>query len=463
MRRRWSVECIRGLGRISRRLSPSEAPFDYCMNMTKPIATLLLLTTLPLLAQDLRPMADAQLPDLLSIYQDLHRHPELSYQEARTSALLAGQLRKAGYSVTEHIGKRTEGGVVYGVLGILKNGAGPTVLVRTEMDALPVEEKTGLPYASESAGVMHACGHDLHMTCFLGTARLLARLKDRWHGTVMLVGQPAEERGEGASAMLAGGLYERFGKPDYVIAEHDNPEVEVGKVAVVSGPVLAAVSSVDVTIRGMGGHGARPEATKDPIVAAAQFVMALQTIVSRQTAPQDPAVVTVGSIHGGTKHNIIPDEVKLQLTTRAFKEDVMQNILADIERTARGVALAAGFPEDRAPIVTVSERDPATYNDPTLAGRLRKALGSALGAGNVIDGQPVMASEDFGLFGLPGRQLPVFMLWLGASDPGKLQESLRIGKPLPSLHSSLFCPVPEPAIRTGVISMTASVLDLLSQ
>jgi hippurate hydrolase len=342
------------------------------------------------------------------------------------------------------------------------------------MDALPVEEKTGLPYASAihvkddggaTVGVMHACGHDLHMACFLGTARTLAHIKDRWHGTLMLIGQPAEERVGGARAMLDDRLYERFGRPDYCIAQHDNPEIAAGQVAVVAGPVLSSSTAVDVIIRGVGGHGARPEATKDPIVAAAQFVLALQTIVSRQTAPQDPAVVTVGSIHGGTKHNIIPDEVTLQISTRAFSDEVRRNTLAAIERTARGVALAAGIPEDRAPIVKVDEAEavPVTYNDPALAARLKQSLRAALASENVLDGKAAMASEDFGLFGLQGRQIPCFMLWLGAADPEKLKESRRTGKPLPSLHSSLFAPLPEPAIRTGVIAMTSAVLELMSK
>ncbi len=436
----------------------------------------ILVGALPLLARpadDYRPAIDAQVPDLFAIYKDLHAHPELSQHEERASALLAAELRKAGYTVADHIGKYADGRGAFGIVAILKNGAGPTVLVRTDMDALPVEEKTGLPYASTvhvtddsaaTVGVMHACGHDLHMACFLGTARTLARMKDRWHGTLMLIGQPAEERIGGAQAMLADHLYERFGRPDFCIAQHDNPEIAAGQVAVVAGPVLSSSTSVDVTIRGVGGHGARPEATKDPIVMAAQFVLALQTIVSRQTPPQDPAVVTVGSIHGGTKHNIIPDEVRLQISTRAFTEETRRNTLADIERTARGVALAAGVPEDRAPIVTVEpEGVPVTYNDPMLAARLKESLRAALSTGNVLDGKAAMASADFGVFGLAGRQIPCFMLWLGAADPDKLKESRLTGKPLPSLHSSLFAPLPEPAIRTGVIAMTSSVLELMGK
>jgi hippurate hydrolase len=260
-------------------------------------------------ADDFRAAIDAQAPALLQIYKDLHAHPEISQHEERTSALLAEELRKAGFTVTEHVGRYPDGSAAFGVVAILSNGEGPTVLVRTDMDALPVEEKTGLPYASQTAGAMHACGHDLHMACFLGTARTLGAMQDRWHGTLMLIGQPSEERVNGARAMLADRLYERFGRPDYCIAQHDTPDIAAGQVGMVAGPMLSGASTVDVTIRGVGGHGARPEATQDPVVMAAQFVLALQTIVSRQTAPQDPAVVTVGSIHGGTRPNIIPDEV----------------------------------------------------------------------------------------------------------------------------------------------------------
>ncbi len=405
---------------------------------------------------------EQDLPSLLAVYKDLHAHPELSRHEERTSAFLAAQLREAGYTVTEHIGKYADGTAAFGIAAILKNGAGPVVLVRTEMDALPVEERTGLAFASQNAGVMHACGHDLHMTSFLGTARLLAKLKDRWHGTLMLIGQPAEETVGGARAMLADDLYSRLVKPDFAIALHDEPSIEAGKVGVLAGPLMASSTSVDVTIRGMGGHGARPELTKDPVVMAAQFILAIQTIVSRQISPQEPAVVTVGSIHGGSKHNIIPDQVVLQLTTRSYSDEVRRTILTAIEREARGVALAAGVPDDRAPIVKVSdETTPVTYNDPKLAARLHGAFVASLGEGNVIEAKRLMVSEDFGLFGLEGRQIPTCMFFLGAADPGKLAESLRTGTPLPSLHSSLFYPQAEPALRTGILAMTSAVIELM--
>src|ERR1035441_2784046 len=429
-------------------------------------ASALFLIALPLLAapaDDFRAIVDREVPALFSIYKDLHAHPEISQHEERTSALLAEELRKAGYTVTEHVGKYPDGRAAFGVVAILSNGAGPTVLVRTDMDALPVEEKTGLPYAStvhtkddagQTVGAMHACGHDLHMACFLGAARTLAGIKDRWHGPLMLIGQPSEERVNGARAMLADRLYERFGRPDYCIAQHDNPEIAAGQVGVVAGPMLAGANTVDVIVRGVGGHGARPEATKDPVVMAAQFVLALQTIVSRQTAPQDPAVVTVGSIHGGTRPNIIPDAGKLQISTRAFSEEVRRNPLAAIDRTGRGAAPAGGPPEDRAPIVTVNQAEsvPVTYNDPALAARLKDSLRAALGGANVLDGKAAMGSEDFGLFGLEGRRIPCFMLWLGAADPDKLKESLSTGRALPSLRASRRCPEqPQgaPAPRSG--------------
>ncbi len=421
---------------------------------------------------DLSTAVDPQVPALFAIYKELHAHPEISQHEEHTAAFLAVELRHAGFTVTEHVGVYSDGRPAAGVVAILRNGAGPTVLLRTDMDALPVEEKTDLPYAStvhtkddagQTVGAMHACGHDLHMTAFLGTARTLAAMKDRWHGTLMLIGQPAEERVTGARAMLSGDFYQHFGRPDFCIAQHDTPEIAAGQVGVLAGPILSGASTVDVTIRGVGGHGARPEGTKDPIVMAAEFVLALQTIVSRQTAPQDPAVVTVGSIHGGTRPNIIPDEVKLQISTRAFSEEVRANVLAAIDRTARGIALAAGVPESRAPIVQVNQAEsvPVTYNDPVLAARVKNSLRAALGDANVLDGKASMVSEDFGLFGLEGRQIPCFMLWLGAADPAKLEESRRTGHPLPTLHSSLFAPLPEPAIRTGVIAMTAAILDLM--
>ncbi|MGA2193777.1 MAG: amidohydrolase [Bryobacteraceae bacterium] len=423
---------------------------------------------------DLRPLADQELPSLIAIYRDLHAHPELSHHEERTSALLADELRKAGYTVTEHLGKYADGTAAFGIAAVMKNGPGPVLLVRTELDALPIEEKTGLPFASrvrshnaagQEVGVMHACGHDLHMTSLLGTARTLAKLKERWSGTLVLIGQPSEETVDGARAMLNDGFYSRFPKPDFAIALHDEPTIEAGKVGVLGGPIYAGSTAVEVTMRGMGGHGAHPELTKDPVVMAAEFIMELQTIVSRQTLPLDPAVVTVGSIHGGTKGNIIPDEVVMQLTTRAFSEDVRERTLSSIKRMAQGVALAAGVPDDRAPIVKVSETEavPPTYNDPKLAARLRGVFEAALGAANVGESRPMMVSEDFGLFGLSGHQIPTVIFQLGAVSAQQIEESRRTGNPLPSLHSSVFYPQVEPAMRAGIVATTSAALELLKK
>ncbi|MEJ7619097.1 MAG: amidohydrolase [Pyrinomonadaceae bacterium] len=333
-------------------------------------------------------MIDRDLASLVATYKMLHASPELSHYEEKTSAFVAKELRTLGYTVTERIGKyKRPEWIGYGVVGVLKNGAGPTVLVRADLDALPVEEKTGLSYASkvrvkneagQEVGVMHACGHDVHITALVGAAKMLAQLKDEWRGTLILVGQPAEETIDGARAMLDDGLYDKFPKPDYAIALHDHGLIAAGKVGQTPGFALASSTSVDITVRGVGGHGSTPEFAKDPIVVAAQIILALQTIVSRENSPLDPAVVTVGTIHGGTKRNIIPEEVTLQLTVRAYKEEVRLKLLASIERIAKGTALAAGIPPELAPIVKVSETEsPATYNNPAPTERLSVAFQSA--------------------------------------------------------------------------------------
>jgi hippurate hydrolase len=429
----------------------------------------------PLVAQsqaahsDLAASAERQLPALTETYKHLHRNPELSRHEEQTSAYLAGELRKLGYTVTEHVGKYADGVQGFGIVAVLENGAGPRLLIRTDMDALPVVEKTGLDYAStvtttnaqgQQVGVMHACGHDLHMTVLLGTAREMASRKSEWHGTLMLIGQPAEEQVEGAAAMLADHLYERFGRPDFVIAEHDMPDVPAGAIAVKGGPLMAGSTSITVTMRGIGGHGSRPEAGKDPVVLAAEFVLVAQTIVSRQIDPQQPAVLTVGTIHGGTKFNIIPDEVTMGLTLRTYSVAERDQIVAAVRRTANGLAEAYGIPAERMPIVTVTYGAPVTLNDPALAERVRAAAAAAIGKDRVLEAGSVMGSEDVGLFSLDGK-IPAVMYWLGAADLGKLEESRKTGVPLPGLHSALFAPVYAPAITTGVTAMSGVALDLL--
>jgi len=423
-------------------------------------------------ASDLDRLVDEELPGLVSTYQGIHAHPELSHQEEKTAALLAAELRKSGFTVTERVGRYPDGSRAFGVVGILENGPGPRLLIRSDMDALPIVEETGVSYAShvrtknpagQDVGVMHACGHDVHVTSLIGTARALAGTRTLWHGTVMLIGQPSEETVDGAKALLADRLYERFGTPDFAVALHDTNSRAAGTVAITSGPALAGATSMDVLLRGSGGHGAEPQAGKDPVVMAGEFIVEVQTIVSRQENPRDPAVVTIGDVHGGTKRNIIPNEVKLELTTRAFSDKAMAIIVDGVRRTAQGVALAAGVPEDRGPIVTVldAESVPATYNDPVLSARVKAALAGALGAANVFDEEPIMASEDFGLFGLDGHRIPTVMFWLGAMDPSKLAAAQAAGKRLPGPHTSLFQPLPEPTLRTGVKAMTSVATALL--
>lgn len=444
--------------------------------MRKLVLVSVVLAALSLNVSGQQPSLDAMIQrdiaSWLSTYKTLHAAPELSHREEKTAAFIAGELRKLGFTVTERIGKfQNAQWNGYGVVAVMKNGAGPTVLVRTELDALPVEEKTGVPYASQvkmkndaglEVSVMHACGHDIHMTSFLGTAKMLTELKNRWSGTLVMLAQPAEETGDGAAAMLRDNLYANFPKPDFAIALHDKPELETGKVGYTPGYAMASATSIDIKIRGVGGHGSAPETTKDPVVVAAQFVMALQTIVSRENSPFDPAVVTVGSIHGGTRYNIIPDEVNLQLTVRTYKEEVRRRVLASIERIVKGVAASAGIPEDRAPTVKVSEGTGATYNEPQLVDRLVVAFKQALGEENVVQMPPMMGSEDFGNFSLD-QKIPTTIFWLGASDPAKVKESRESGVALPGLHSALFAPVPEPTLRTGVKAMTSAVLELMKK
>ena len=419
--------------------------------------------------------AVSELPSLLAIYKDLHSHPELSWHEEKTSAFVAKELRATGCEVTENFGKYDNPNLKsYGVIGIMKNGTGPTVLVRTDMDALPVHEETALPYASnvvtkndegKDVAVGHMCGHDAHMSAFIGTARALQRLKDQWAGTIMFVAQPAEETGNGARALLNGGLYNRFGKPDFALGFHDKADLQTGRIGITPGYTYANVDSVDVTVRGIGGHGAYPHKTKDPVVLAAEMINAWQTIASRENNPLDPIVVTVGSIHGGTKHNIIPDEVKMQLTVRTYKSDVRDRVLKAIDEIAKGIANAGGVPVDRAPIVNVlnNQFTPATYNNPDLTKRLVAVWKNVLGADNVEIVDPTMGGEDFSEYSLPDHSIPAVDFHIGAVDPEKIVQFKKEGKELPSLHSSKFAPVPEPTIRVGIIGMTSAVLELMKK
>ncbi len=425
----------------------------------------------PALAQQAPALESKQLASLVETYKTIHSHPELSHFEKNTSALLAENLRKAGYEVTEHIGVYPDGSKAFGVVGILKNGPGPTLMIRADMDALPIIEETGASYAShvmtknkagQDVGVMHACGHDVHTTTLIGTARALAAAKSQWHGTVMLVGQPSEETIDGAKAMLADHLYERFGRPDMIIGLHDTNMRAAGTVEIAPGPVAASSTSIDVTIKGIGGHGAAPHRGRDPVVLASEFVMQLQTIVSREEDPLDPTVVTVGDIHGGTKRNIIPNEVKLELTTRSFSEKSRQTVIDGIRQIAAGIALSAGLPPDKAPVVTVLEDEytPSLANDTALAVRVKSSLVATLGADKVFDGKPMMGSEDFGVFGLEGHQIPVTFFILGAMYPDRIAQASE-DHPLPGPHTSKFEPDPEPTLETGVTAMTAVAISLL--
>jgi hippurate hydrolase len=412
---------------------------------------------------EVKKLVTAEYDALEALYKHLHGNPELSLREVKTAARLARELKDLGFEVTEKVGGT-------GIVGVLRNGKGPTVMVRTDMDALPVAEQTGLPYASKvrtrdkndrEVGVMHACGHDMHMTCWVGTARVLAKMKDHWQGTLVFIGQPAEEIGLGASQMLAAGLYKDFPRPDYALALHCNATLPHGTIGYTEGLALANVDTVDITVRGKGGHGASPHTTIDPVVIAARIVLDLQTLVSRETNPTDPAVVTVGSIHGGTKHNIIPDEVKLQLTVRSTKDSVRKHLLEGIKRISEAAAQAAGAP---APLVHVNENEftPALYNEPALTRKTMGVIKEALGAEKVHERPTVMGGEDFSRYSQGG--VPVCLFWLGTVAPERVAEAAREGaRPLPSLHSDHYYPVPEPSIKTGVLAMSLAVLNLMGK
>ncbi|HEX8467400.1 MAG TPA: amidohydrolase [Allosphingosinicella sp.] len=399
-----------------------------------------------------------------AMFVDFHRNPELSFKENRTARILAKALRSEGATVTEGVGGT-------GVVGVMRNGAGPTVLIRADMDGLPVEEKSGVPYSSTARQtgvdglempVMHACGHDVHVTSLIGTARQLASMKARWRGTIVLIGQPAEERVGGAKAMLADGLYTRFPKPDYALGFHVNSGMRTGTVSGADALMYSSADSVDIIVHGVGAHGAAPHTGKDPVYIGAQIVTALQSIVSREVGPLSPAVVTVGSFHSGTKHNIISDRADLQITVRANDEGTRRQLLTAIDRIAKGIARAHGVAENRLPEIKVSEGTPTTSNTPALAQRVRAAWAQALPAGTVVPfAQESMGAEDFTYFVQPELGVPGFYFSVGGTPQAAFDSARSGGPPVPSHHSPLFRIDPEPSIRLGTEAMTVAVLDLL--
>jgi hippurate hydrolase len=399
-------------------------------------------------------------PDAHALYVDLHQHPELSGHETETAGKLANKLRVAGYEVTEHVGGT-------GIVALLKNGSGPVIMLRTELDALPVEENTGLPYASRvrtkddagrEVGVMHACGHDVHMASLVGTAEVMARTKTNWHGTLILIGQPAEETIGGAEGMLRDGLFTRFPKPDAIVALHVGNELPAGAVSITPGIYNTNSDSVRITIYGKGGHGASPDTTVDPIVIAARTIVSLQTIASREVKPGELAIVTVGYIRAGTKNNIIPDQAEMGLTVRTYKQDVRKQVLAAISRITKAEAEAAGAP--REPAIEHYEGTDAVYNEPGLAERLRSPLEAALGKDHVSTAGPITPSEDFSFFVEQG--VPGFYFSLGGADPHKFTEAKANGTHLPSNHSALFAPDVDPALHTGIAAEVALLRYLLN-
>ncbi len=400
--------------------------------------------------------------ELESLYKNLHQHPELSQQEAQTSEIIATSLEKFGFEVFQRIGG-------YGVAAVLKNGDGPVVLIRTDMDALPVEEKTSLAFASlvkatNTSGVevpvMHACGHDIHMTVFIGTARALVENKKNWKGTLLLIAQPSEENGLGARAMLNDGLYDKVPYPDFAIALHNHAGMKAGTVGYSIGPFMASVDMMDITVFGKGGHGAAPHQAIDPIVLASQMVLAFQTIVSREINPLEPAVITVGSFHGGTSYNIIPDQVKLQLTLRSYSDDVRKQVIASIQNKAKALAMQAGLSSDQMPAVTYNDSAPPTLNDKAVTERVVSVFNEIFGKENVMSMAPSMVGEDFSRFATFKQHIPYSMFWLGTVDPQVFDDARSTGKTLPPLHSSTFQPQPKEAITTGVMAMTSAAVEL---
>lgn len=423
---------------------------------------------------------------LLELYQHLHQNPELSFQEVATAEIVASELERLGFAVTRGVGGNAirdqlaaAGSVLneqvggHGVVGIFKNGQGPVLMLRTDLDGLPVAEQTGVPYAStvtaqeltgQNVSVMHACGHDTHMTVVIGSAREMVKRRREWQGTLMVIGQPAEERGSGARMMLEDGLFERFPRPDFNLALHGHPNLEAGKVGFNAGWTMANVDSVDIRIHGVGTHGAYPHRGKDPIVLASAIIMDLQTLVSREIDPLKPAVVTVGSIHGGTKHNIISDRVDMQLTVRSYSDEVRQKLLSGIERVAVNQARVMGFSEHKLPEVVVgSEGTPALWNDPKLVERVTSVFKRVLGEDNLVQVGKVMGGEDFARYGRVEPRIPSFMFSLGTVSAERMTAAARGELNLPSMHSPFYIPQPELTINTGVKVMTAAAMELLSK
>ena len=429
-------------------------------------AMVVLAIATPAQADTLREAVKRDLPSLMELYRDLHANPELSFQEFKTAAKLATEAKRLGFTVTENVGQT-------GVVAVMKNGAGPVVMIRADMDGLPVIEQTGLPYASKvkgvsksgvETGVMHACGHDTHMSGWVGAARQLVANKDKWSGTLVMILQPAEEIGSGARAMLADGLYTRFPKPDYVIGFHDAAQFPAGTIGYTSGFALANVDSVDIKVRGVGGHGAYPHTTKDPIVLASRIVGSLQTLVSREVDPQDAAVVTVGSIHGGAKHNIISDEVTMLLTVRSYGDATRKMLLDGIKRIAKGEAIAAGMPEDRMPEITIAENEftPATYNTPELTAKMAALFKTRFGDSRLIATPPVMGGEDFSEFYRADKaNVESLIFWVGGVPQADIDAAKASGKTLPSLHSPYWAPDAEKVIATSSEALAAAAMDLM--
>ncbi len=422
----------------------------------------------PVQADVLRDAVAKDLPSLMEIYRDLHANPELSFQETRTAAKLAAEARRLGFDVTEKVGQT-------GVVAVLKNGPGPVVMLRADMDGLPVIEQTGLPYASTrkgvsksgvETGIMHACGHDTHMAAWVGTARQMVANRSKWSGTLVMILQPAEEIGSGAKAMLADGLYTRFPKPKYVLGFHDAAQFAAGTIGYSNGWALANVDSVDITVKGVGGHGAYPHTTKDPIVLASRIVTSLQTLVSREVDPQDAAVVTVGSFHGGAKHNIISDEVTMLLTVRSYSDETRKMLLDGIRRIAKGEAIAAGMPEDRMPVVKISEGEftPATFNTDVLTRQMAALFNARFGTKRVVETKPVMGGEDFSQFYIADKaNIESLIFWVGGVPQSEYDAAMKSGKGLPSLHSPFWKPDAEKVIATAAEAMTAGAMELLKK